>query len=54
VASMVGDITRGIAVNQSFSDVHMYVIGVQGLPDHGCKQRPTSTRWTRDGEAMSS
>jgi hypothetical protein len=28
VASMVGDITRGTTVNQSFSDVHMYVIGV--------------------------
>jgi hypothetical protein len=54
MASMVGDITRGTAVNQSFIDFQMHVIGIQGLPDRGCKQRSTSSRWTHDGEATSS
>jgi hypothetical protein len=54
MASMVDDITRGTTVNQSFIGFQMHVIGIQGLPDRGCKQRSASSRWTRDGEATSS
>jgi hypothetical protein len=35
---MVGDITRGTSVNQSFSDVLMHVTGVQGLRDQSSPQ----------------